>query len=261
MSKQRSLWIVVSLLVIAGLIAGCGGAATQAPSGAAQPTAAPKAAATAGAAAPGGTTKNFSGDLTFWSGYPEMAPLYDHAIASFKKLYPNVNVTYLTHPLREYEQKLATTLPTSTGPDLYEGSLYANAKFIEAGLMPEAPAWVLDRTKGMHDESVQKYFTVNGKRYTVPFFEGRSAIFYNKDCLKEAGIAEPPADKPTSIDQFIDMAKKTAKVEGGKVTRAGVSLRLSGGGSGVSEKWWIMAGMWGLNGMLQEQRPASTRPS
>src|SRR5690606_32295985 len=116
---------------------------------------------------------------TFWSGYPEMAPLYERVIEDFQAKYPNVTVTYLTHPLREYEQKLAATLPTDTGPDVFEGSLYANLKFTEMGLLPETPQWVLDRLEGAHDDAVINYNTIDGTRYGIPFFEGRPAFYYN----------------------------------------------------------------------------------
>jgi multiple sugar transport system substrate-binding protein len=204
------------------------------------------------AGAPAAT--EFSGELSLWSGYPEMAPLYEKIIADFQAKHPKVKVSYLTHPLREYEQKLAATVPTDTGPDVFEGSLYANLKFIEAGLMPEAPASVLDQTKGMHDGFLVDYNTIKGKRYGIPFFEGRPAIFYNKDCLKEAGLREPAADKPMDWPTFIQYAQKTAKRDAaGKVTRSGLSLRLSGAGSGIAEKFWIIGMPNGLEALSQNK--------
>jgi len=55
--------------------------------------------------------------------------------------------------------------------------------------------------------------------------------------LAEAGLSAPP----TSMAQIWDYAKKLAKVDAsGNVTRSGISLRLSGQGSGVAEKFWIL---------------------
>jgi len=204
------------------------------------------------AGAPAAT--ELSGQLSLWSGYPEMAPLYDKIIADFQAKYPKVKVSYLTHPLREYEQKLAATIPTDTGPDVFEGSLYANLKFIEADLLPEAPASVLNQTKAMHDSFLVDYNTIKGKRYGIPFFEGRPAIFYNKDCLKEASLREPAADKAMDWATFIQYAQKTAKRDAaGKVTRSGLSLRLSGAGSGIAEKFWIIGMPHGLEALSQNK--------
>jgi multiple sugar transport system substrate-binding protein len=196
----------------------------------------------------------FSGELSLWSGYPEMAPLYDKVIADFQAKYPKVKVSYLTHPLREYEQKLAATIPTDTGPDVFEGSMYANLKFIEAGLLPVVPAAVLDQTKGMYDNFLVDYNTIRGKRYNIPFFEGRPAIFYNKACLKEAGLREPASDKAMDWPTFIQYAQKTAKRDAsGKVVRSGLSLRLSGAGSGIAEKFWIIGMPHGLDALSENK--------
>jgi multiple sugar transport system substrate-binding protein len=204
------------------------------------------------AGAPAAT--EFSGELSLWSGYPEMAPLYDKIIADFQAKHPKVKVSYLTHPLREYEQKLSATIPTDTGPDVFEGSLYANLKFIEAEMLPVAPAAVLARTKGMHDDFLVNYNTIKGKRYGIPFFEGRPAIFYNKACLKESGLSEPAADKPMAWPTFIEYAQKMAKRDAaGKVTRSGLSLRLSGAGSGIAEKFWIIGMPHGTEALSQNK--------
>src|SRR5260221_1377698 len=65
-------------------------------------------------------------------------------------------------------------------------------------------------------------------------------MFYNKAMFKEAGIAEPPATMP----DLIAAAQKLVKFDAsGKMTRSGVSLRLSGQGSGIAEKFrYILTG-------------------
>jgi multiple sugar transport system substrate-binding protein len=106
----------------------------------------------------------------------------------------------------------------------------------------------------MHDDFLVNYNTIKGKRYGIPFFEGRPAIFYNKDCLKEAGLAEPAADKPMAWPTFIDYAQKMTKRDAaGKVTRSGLSLRLSGAGSGIAEKFWIIGMPHGLEALSQNK--------
>ena len=193
-----------------------------------------------------------TGELSFWSGYPEMAPLYDNVIAGFQKKYPQVKVNYLTHPLREYEQKLAAAIPTDTGPDVFEGSLYANLKFLEAGLLPALPKTLLDRYKNSWDKFIVEYNTIEGKRYSLPFFEGRPAFFYNLNFINEAGLTVPAADKALSMQQFTDYAKSMTKRDtAGEVTRSGLSLRLSGAGSGIAEKWLIQGLAFGLHPLDQ----------
>src|SRR5690606_16707202 len=77
---------------------------------------------------------------------------------------------------------------------------------------------------------------VNGTSYGVPAFMGAGAIFYNKDYLEEVGLTEPP-----SPDNLLEYAQKLAKYDAnGNLIRAGQSLRLSSGGSGVGEKLWYV---------------------
>jgi len=200
----------------------------------------------------GQEAKAATGELAFWSGYPEMAPLYDFVIAGFQKKYPNVKVSYLTHPLREYEQKLAAAVPTDTGPDVFEGSLYANLKFVEAGLLPQPSQKLLEKYKNSWDKFIIDYNMIQGKRYNLPFFEGRSAFFYNLDFINEAGLAVPASDKPLTMAQFTDYSKRMVKRDAaGEVTRSGVSLRLSGAGSGIAEKWLIQGLPFGLRPLDQ----------
>ena len=64
----------------------------------------------------------------------------------------------------------------------------------------------------------------------VPYFNGATALFYNTDMLAEAGLSGPP----TTMDQIWDYASSLAKLDAdGNVIRSGISLRLSGQGSGA----------------------------
>ena len=72
------------------------------------------------------------------------------------------------------------------------------------------------------------------KIYAVPLFVGQTAVFYNTEYFQEAGIANPPA----TLEEMLTQAQKLTKTDAsGKVTRAGVGMRLFGAGSGVAEKF------------------------
>ncbi|MDQ3701776.1 MAG: sugar ABC transporter substrate-binding protein [Chloroflexota bacterium] len=65
-----------------------------------------------------------------------------------------------------------------------------------------------------------------GKLYAIPFNTGGDMIWFNTQLFQEAGLAPPPADGNWTIDQFVDMARKTTSFEGGDVMRtAGLSAR------------------------------------
>ena len=176
--------------------------------------------------------------LSVWSGYPEMKPYYERVAAEFAKTHSDVKVEILTHPLREFEQKLSATIPAKTVADIIEISVYANQKFIEADLIPKNPPEMTDFARANYPEFNLKLMSdKDGAVYGLPLFWGSSGIYYNKKMYAEAGISE----LPKTMDELEAAATKVARRDGDNVTRGGFSFRKSGGGSGIAEKWWIMA--------------------
>ena len=175
--------------------------------------------------------------LTLWGGYPEMAPFYKQVIEDYQKENPNVEISFLTHPLREHEQKLSATIPSNTAADIIETTSYTMRKFIEAGLLNPNPDNIDAFLKsGVFDQFYVNDLTIDGKTYGLPLFQGRQVMFWNKAMFREAGL--PGA--PTTWDEVIEYSQKLAKYDAnGNLVRAGISLRKSGGGSGVAEKWWF----------------------
>ena len=174
--------------------------------------------------------------LTIWTGFPEIEPVYRAVAADYAKAHPGVSFDFFSTTLREAEQKLTTAVPTGTGPDVYDIGTNISVNFIDNGLIDPNPPDVEKYVRsGAWDKFVVDYLSIDGKTYGVPFGEGsRASLFYNKAYFKEAGIAGPPATFP----ELMEDAKKLVKFDGsGKMTRSGISLRLSGQGSGIGEKF------------------------
>ncbi len=183
------------------------------------------------------TSKNVK--LTVWSGYPEMAPFYKQVIEDYQKEHPNVTISFLTHPLREYEQKLAASIPANTAADITETHAGTMRKFIQAGLLSPNPRDVDSFLKsGVFNQFFVDLLTEEGHTYGLPFFQGRAVLFWNRAMFREAGL--PGA--PTTWEEVIEYSQKLAQYDkNGELTRAGISLRKSGGGSGLAQKWafWL----------------------
>ncbi len=198
-----------------------------------------KVAAGAGIAAAGGIAfskkARAATNLTIWTGYPELVPFYKAIADNYAKTKPDVSVTLLSSSLREMEQKLSAAIPTGTGPDIFDVSSSIAIKFIQAKLIDPNPAPVEALLKsGAWNKFTVDWFTKEGKTYGLPVLEGRAAMYWNKAMFKEAGISGPP----TTFGELMDSAKKLTKFDAtGKMTRAGISMRLSGQGSGITEKF------------------------
>ncbi len=174
--------------------------------------------------------------LAVWTGYPEIQPWYQAVAAEYAKSHPGVTFEFFSTSLREAEQKLTAAVPTGTGPDVYDIGTNISVNFIDNDLIePNPPDIDADLKGGGWNQSLVDFFTIDGKTYGLPLLEGSKAcLYWNKTFFQEAGISAPPATFP----ELIDAAKKLVKFDSqGRMTRSGISLRLSGQGSGIGEKW------------------------
>jgi multiple sugar transport system substrate-binding protein len=174
--------------------------------------------------------------LAIWTGFPELQPFYEAVAKAYGSVHPEVKFTFFSTSLREAEQKLSAAVPTGTGPDIYDIGTNISINFIESGLIDANPADVDQYLKtGAWNKFVVDFFTVKGKTYGLPLMEGsKASMYYNKAMFREAGIAGPP----TTMAELVEAAKKLVKFDStGKMTRNGISLRLSGQGSGITEKF------------------------
>ncbi len=210
-------------------------------------SAATTAASAATTAATGGTAAAFNSGFTvpttpiklsIWADAPEMAAYYQKVSADYQKLHPNVTFDIQAFAARDFEAKIAAAIPSDTAADVMQGNIYAFRKYIEANLLPKNPSQVtgLINTAGAYPKELTDLLIFNKDYYGMPFYQGRHAIYYNTDFFTAAGLTSAPA----TMDDLTTYAKKLVKVSGGNMTVSGLSLRLTGAGSGIAEKF----GMW-----------------
>ncbi len=182
-------------------------------------------------------TVSANNTINVWTGFPELESFYKWAGAEYSKAHPGVTVQVLSTSLREFEQKLTASMPTGTGPEVFDAGPYIAIKLVDGGLLPANPKDIDAYLKsGAWSKFAVNYSTIRGKTYGIPLMNGsRAALFYNKTMFKEAGL--DPNNPPKTFPELMQAAKKLTKYENGKVVRSGLSLRISGGGSGLTEKF------------------------
>ena len=194
-----------------------------------------KLAAGAGLATAAGRAAD-AADITIavWTGYPELVPWYQAMGEAYTKA-KGTKVTVFSTTLREHEQKLSAAVPTGTGPDIFDVGQILGITFIEAGLIKPNPAAIDAQLKSAaYRKTSLEQFTTEGKTYGLPMMFSTPAMFWNRTMFKEAGLAAAP----TTYADKMAFAKKLTKFDAtGKMTRSGMSLRLSGQGSGIAEKF------------------------
>ena len=197
------------------------------------------AASVIGAVLLAGITAAQAQKLTVWSGYPEMEPFYRHVADGMKAKFPKLEVSVEAIPLREHEKRVALALASGGNNALViELNASSAARYANNDLLPKAPANVVAFVSNPANFSdfFRDRASVGSTVYGVPLFRGQVSLFYNLDMFKAAGLTKPPA----TMDEYNSYAEKlTQRDASGKATISGWSLRLSGGGQGVAEKFWI----------------------
>ncbi|NTF46504.1 ABC transporter substrate-binding protein [Rhizobium rhizogenes] len=178
--------------------------------------------------------------LTVWSGYPEMEPFYQHVAEGMKASHPDLQVKVEAIALREHEKRVALGLTGGgqEGVTVIELSGSTATRYLQNDLLPKAPDDISAFVKD--SKNFDKFFidsaSYDGTVYGVPLFRGQGALYYNTDMFKAAGLTAPPK----TMEEFSTYAEKlTTRDASGKATVSGWSLRLSGGGQGIAEKFWL----------------------
>jgi len=119
---------------------------------------------------------------------------------------------------------------------------------MEGGYFKKLPAELLK----FRNESCFSYNVREVDDYGMPWFGNVDGLYWNKTMFMEAALPGPPKTYKEQTEYAQKLAKYDAK---GEVIRSGYSLRLSGAGSGVAEKLWII-GVMPYGGIIVAQAPS-----
>ncbi|WP_438444539.1 ABC transporter substrate-binding protein [Gorillibacterium sp. sgz5001074] len=186
MNKAKWFTGGLSLLMAAGVTAGCGSSDSGASGSSASPGTASTAAATQ---APKKTVQ-----LKMWGGVPaESGP--QAVVDAWNKQNPDIQVTYERFVNDDPGNlKLDTALMTGQDADLYVNYTYSRLqKRKESGLALDLSAFKdynIDEKMGPD----AKLWTIDNKYYGLPTKKNLSFIWLNKNALDEAGLPIPPLD-------------------------------------------------------------------
>jgi multiple sugar transport system substrate-binding protein len=196
--RSRLRWPV--LLAAAALMLAACGQDDQAPS-----TAAPTQAATTSCAS--------NGELTMWERSGGNKQMVDMLVAAWNKKNPNckIKLTYIPHT--EMVGKIAQGIASGEVPDLMGMDLIYAPQFEKAqqlvDLTDRIGSWPELKTASKGHMTVA---TWEKRVYGVPLYADVSALFYNKDLFKRAGL--DPDKPPTSLGELRSYADKITALGG-----------------------------------------------
>ena len=198
------------------------------------------------------------GKISIWLGYPETLDAFKLGQTEFKKKYPNVDVEILTFELREFEAKLAVSVPAGSGPDILALHDFIFPRYYEGGSLADMPADLAQavNNKAIIDTPFRDIVTRDGKPWGLPWWSGRNGLFYNLDHLQAAGLSGPPKSY-TEVWQYAE--KLTQKNEKGELTRAGISLRLTGPSGGTQKFGYFYYQLAGVQMFEPGKKPGTVQ--
>ena len=86
------------------------------------------------------TTGANAQSIRVWSGYPELAPFYEHVAEGMKAEYPDISVTVEAIALREHERRVALGITSGESAEVLELATSIAARYLENDLLATPPA-------------------------------------------------------------------------------------------------------------------------
>ena len=182
--------------------------------------------------------------LTYWKVYEESYNIQD-ILGAYQKLHPEVSVEYRNFTPEEYEEQLLTALAADRGPDIFSVQTTWMRKYqeniaplpatltipyaVESGGIKKETWTEYRKVKALTLREVQDYFpevvydnqVINDQIYGLPLSIDTLALFYNRDLLNNAGIANPPKTWESFKEDVVKLTKQDAK---GNIIQAGAAL-------------------------------------
>jgi len=214
--------------------------------------------------------------LTFWSVY-DGPDAFKDIIDAYKNIHPNITINFRELRYEEYEQELLNALAEDRGPDIFSiHNTWVKKYQSKITPMPATITMAYPVTKGtikketieelqtnksialkeikdnfldtVYDDAVIKVLNTNTntpeeKVYGLPLSVDTLAMYYNKDLLNNAGIAQPPAYWNTEFQQ--DVKKLTRQNTKGEIIQSGVAL---GGSTNIERYFDILSVLMMQNG-------------
>jgi len=196
--------------------------------------------------------------LNYWTVYNDVKELQKLA-ADFQKLRPYITVNIKQIRYDEQDKMFTNALADDVAPDIMSvsvknlrhyynrlsempGTIKASSIITTGQYFKETTVQTTDvpmptprYVQTAYVQSVYKDAVIGNKILGLPISFDTLAIYYNKDLLDKAGIAEPPA----TWDDFMKDVKLTTKLNSaGQIVQSGVAL---GTGNNISNAFDILA--------------------
>lgn len=131
---------------------------------------------------------------------------YEAMIRGFEEKYPNIKIKNLGLPFNQMLDQLLVMNVGGTPADVSILHGTWTSTMYKAGALEPLDELLSNEVKSDIYENLLENVTYDGKMIGVPWTPAPSVLYYNKNLLEQAGIAEPP----TNLKEMREQAKQIA---------------------------------------------------
>lgn len=211
MKKKRIFASLAATMMVAGLLAGCGGGTSStAASGDGTASAATGEAADP-AAASGDSGKTVLNVL--WWGSQTRHEQTTAMLEKFEELNPDIDVVMDYSDWDGYWTKLPAQVAGGQTPDVFQMDYAYLAQYVENGVLADLTPYIEDGSLDMSnvEQSIIDSGSVDGKTYAISTGTNAPVMLYRKDITDELGLELPM--NPT-LTEYMDVAKAVYEATG-----------------------------------------------
>lgn len=197
--KKRVFATLCAGMILAGSLAGCGGASTDSAAG----------GNSSGAQnAEGKTTLN-----VLWWGSQTRHEQTTAMLEKFEELNPDIDVAMDYSDWDGYWTKLPAQVAGGQTPDVFQMDYAYLSQYANNGVLAELDSYIADGSLDMSnvEQNILDSGTVNGKVYAISTGTNAPVMLYRKDLVDELGLELPM--NPT-LTQYMDVAKAVYEATG-----------------------------------------------
>ena len=164
-------------------------------------------------------------ELVIWKPFEDEANLRP-IIQAYRQFRPNVTIRFVEREIVTYEQDVLNALAAGAGPDIFSIHNDWLPRYLDKLVpAPETLFTAREISDTFVDVTRTDLIDSAGRLYALPLSVDVLALYYNRDLLGSANIAQPPR----SWEEVIDAVKKLTKQDRfGNFTVHGIAMGTAG---------------------------------
>ena len=134
----------------------------------------------------------------------ETGPIFEGMAKDFEAANPDVDVKIEVVQWDNLQQRLTTDIAGGTAPDIAIIGTRWLVDYVQQDIAEPLDGYITPEFKARFIEKFLEPSVLEGKTYGLPVAASARAMYYNKDLLQKAGVAEPPK----TWDELVAAAEK-----------------------------------------------------